>query len=99
MARLWQDDYWLLLLQLYLKAPQGVKPLYSRALIDVALRTHLKPQYIYRKLFRLRRIDTPLLQELWNRYAEKPARLKAVVKKRTYVSGSDREERYTLKKR
>lgn len=80
MARLWQDDYWLLLLQLYLKAPQGVKPLYSRALIDVALRTHLKPQYIYRKLFRLRRIDTPLLQELWNRYAEKPARLKAVVK-------------------
>lgn len=94
MARLWQDDYWLLLLQLYLKAPQGVKPLYSHALIDVALRTHLKPQYIYRKLFRLRRIDTPLLQELWNRYAEKPTRLKAVVKKLQMMDGFGNAEEF-----
>ena len=27
---LWQDEYWLLLMQLYLKKPEGVKPLYSK---------------------------------------------------------------------
>lgn len=26
----WQDEYWLMLMQLYLKRPQGMKPLYSR---------------------------------------------------------------------
>ena len=26
----WQDEYWLLLMQLYLKKPEGVKPLYER---------------------------------------------------------------------
>ena len=29
---LWNDDYWLLLLQLYQKKPMGVKPLYSKGI-------------------------------------------------------------------
>lgn len=94
MARLWQDEYWLLLLQLFLKAPEGVKPLYSRGLIDIALRTHLKPQYIYRKMFRLRRIDTPLLQELWDRYAENPARLKSMLRKLHQMDGFGNAEEF-----
>ncbi len=27
---LWNEEYWLLLLQLYQKKPMGVKPLYSK---------------------------------------------------------------------
>lgn len=76
----WQDEYWLMLMQLYLKRPQGVKPLYSRALVDLALELHFPPEYLYRKMFKLRQIDTPSLQRLWNTYADDPRRLSREVK-------------------
>lgn len=39
MARhpLWNEEYWLLLLQLYQKKPMGVKPLYSKGMVDLSL--------------------------------------------------------------
>ena len=40
---LWQDEYWLLLMQLYLKKPEGVKPLYSKAMVKLALELHIPP--------------------------------------------------------
>lgn len=76
----WQDEYWLMLMQLYLKRPQGVKPLYSRALVDLALELHFPPDYLYRKMFKLRQIDTPNLQRLWDTYADNPRRLSREVK-------------------
>ena len=77
MARrpIWHDDYWLLLIKLFLKRPQGVKRLYSKDLVDVALELHLHPTYIHRKLMQLRSIDTPRLQRMWDRYATCPRRL------------------------
>ncbi|MDY4410797.1 MAG: hypothetical protein SPL67_07220 [Prevotella sp.] len=77
MARrpIWHDDYWLLLIKLFLKRPQGVKRLYSKDLVDVALELHLHPTYIHRKLMQLRSIDTPRLQRMWDRYATSPRRL------------------------
>ena len=33
----WQDDYWLLLMQIYLHKPVGVKPLYSREMVDLSV--------------------------------------------------------------
>ena len=32
---LWNDDYWLLVLQLYLKRPTGVKAVYALSLIHI----------------------------------------------------------------
>lgn len=75
----WQDEYWLMLMQLYLKQPQGVKPLYSRALVDLALELHFPPDYLYRKMFKLRQIDMPSLQRLWDTYAGNPERLSGEV--------------------
>ncbi len=72
---LWHDEYWLLLMQLYLRRPQGVKPLYSRALVGLALELHIAPDYLYRQMFRLRQIDTPRLQKLWDKYAHSPRKL------------------------
>ena len=40
---LWNDDYWLLLLQLYQKKPMGVKPLYSKGIVDLSLELHIQP--------------------------------------------------------
>lgn len=72
----WHDDYWLLLIQLYLKKPQGVKHLYSRSLVDVAIELHIHPAEIHQRLFRLRQINTPRLQRLWDTYANSPKKLK-----------------------
>ncbi len=83
----WHDDYWLLLIQLYLRHPQGVKRLYSRALVDVAMELHIHPAQIHRRLFRLRQIDTPRLQRLWDEYAGNPAKLRRGIALLRQMSG------------
>ena len=40
----WQDDYWLLLMQLYLKKPVGMKPKYCRSLVELSLELHIAPE-------------------------------------------------------
>jgi hypothetical protein len=71
----WTDEYWLMLMHVYLKDPVGVKPLYSHEMVDMALELHLPPKYLYRKMFRLRSLDTPRLERLWNQYATHPKKL------------------------
>lgn len=40
----WKDDYWLFILQLYLRKPVGIKPMYSRAMVNLALEVHVHPR-------------------------------------------------------
>ena len=40
----WQDDYWLLLMQIYLQRPVGMKPMYSRKMVDLSMELHIAPQ-------------------------------------------------------
>lgn len=76
----WNDEYWLLLMQLYLKKPVGLKPLYSRAMVAMSLELHIPPQYLHQQMFRLRSLDTPRLERLWNEYSKRPQKLARVVK-------------------
>ena len=46
----WQDDYWLLLMQLYLQRPVGLKPMYSRRMVDLSLELHISPDQLFRVL-------------------------------------------------
>lgn len=71
----WSDEYLPLLLQLYLKTPAGVKPMYSRGLVDLALLLHVSPRQVYAQMFRLRRRDTPRIERLWQQYGDNPRRL------------------------
>lgn len=71
----WTDENWLMLMQIFLKKPAGVKPLYSRDIVDLALRLHFSPKYIYRKMFSLRRLETPQIERLWNTYSKHPEKL------------------------
>ena len=73
--RLWQDEYWLLLMQLYLKRPEGVKPMYSKPMVALALELHIPPHYLYEQMFKLRQLDTPRMERLWERYGHNPQRL------------------------
>ena len=72
---LWQDEYWLLLIQLYLKKPVGLKPLYSKPLVDLSLELHIPPQFLHEQMFRLRSLDTPRLERLWQTYSKNPRKL------------------------
>ena len=83
----WQDEYWLLLMQLYLKKPEGVKPLYSRGLVDLSLELHIPPQFLYKQMFKLRSLDTPRMEKLWERYGNNPNRLAKGVKKLRQMKG------------
>lgn len=76
----WNDDYWLPLMQLYLKKPEGVKPMYSRALVDLSLHLHITPKYLYNKMFQLRQLNTPMMRQLWDTYATNPTKLARTVK-------------------
>ena len=64
----WSDEYWLLLMQLYMKKPIGIKPLYSRAMVDLALMLHIEPKFLYDQMFFLQKSEQPSLKLLWDKY-------------------------------
>ena len=76
----WQDDDWLLLMQLYLKKPVGIKPMYSKAAIELCLELHIPPQIIYQKMCAIANLETPRIERIWNEYAQNPRRLARAVK-------------------
>lgn len=76
----WNDEYWLLLMQLYLKKPTGLKPLYSRGLVNLSMELHIPPQFLHSQMFRLRSLDTPRLERLWAEYSKNPRKLSRVIK-------------------
>ena len=91
---IWNDEYWLLLLQLYLKKPVGMKPLYSRQLVDLSLETHVPPRYLYNQMFRLRHSNSPLLHLLWETYGKQPKKLADDVKKLKRMKGFGKSEKF-----
>ena len=76
----WQDDDWLLLMQLYLKKPVGIKPMYSKAAIELCLELHIPPQIVYQKMCAIANLETPRIERIWNEYAQNPRRLARAVK-------------------
>jgi len=84
---MWSDEFWLFLMQLYLRKPVGMKPLYSRDMVALSLELHIPPQYLYEQMFMLRRTDTPLMRCLWERYGNNPKRLAKGVRTLRQMSG------------
>lgn len=71
---LWKEEYWLLLLQLYQQKPMGVKPLYSKGMVDLSLELHIQPEFLHQQMFKLRMV-TPHITRLWDKYANNPRKL------------------------
>ncbi len=76
----WQDDDWLLLMQLYLKKPVGIKPMYSKAMVDLALEIHIAPQILFKKMCEIANMETPRIEHIWQEYSKNPSRLKRAVR-------------------
>ena len=60
----WQDDYWLLLMQLYLRKPVGVKPMYSRGMVDLSLELHIAPQALFARMCEIANLETPRVERI-----------------------------------
>lgn len=84
---LWTEEYWLPLMRLYTARPEGLKPVYSRGMVELALELHIPPQFLYKQMYRLRRPDTPRLARLCSRYAGNPKRLARDVGRLRRMSG------------
>ena len=75
----WHDDYWLPLMQVYLRKPVGLKPMYSRGLVDLSLELHIAPQELYVRQCAIANLQTPRIERLWQEYGQSPKRLSRAV--------------------
>lgn len=91
---LWSDDYWLLLMQLYLRKPEGLKPTYSRKMVELAMELHIPPTFLHEQMFRLRHKQSPVLSLLWATYGEQPKKLAEYVRKVRQRKGFGRPQEF-----
>ena len=75
----WQDEYWLLLMQLYLQKPTGIKPMYNKAMVDLSLELHIAPQQLFNKMCQIANLETPRFEHIWEVYGQNPRKLKRAV--------------------
>lgn len=75
----WQDDYWLLVMQLYLRKPVGVKPMYSRESIFLCLELHITPEQLFARQCEIAHLETPRIERIWKDYGRNPKRLTRAV--------------------
>ena len=78
--QLWNDDYWLLLMQLYLRKPVGVKPMFSREMVKLSLELHITPQQLYQRQNGIANLETPRIERIWKEYSQNPQRLTRAVR-------------------
>lgn len=76
----WQDDYWLLLMQVYLQKPVGLKPMYSRRMVDLSLELHIPPAVLFYRMCQIANLETPRLERFWETYGGNSRKLARAVR-------------------
>lgn len=90
----WNDEMWILVLQLLKQKPQGIKPMYSRQTVALALELHITPEEIYRRMFMLRNPATPSLKLLVDTYGSSMAKLNREAEKVRRLMGCGNAEAF-----
>ena len=75
----WQDDDWLLLMQIYLQRPVGIKPMYSKKMVDLSLELHIAPNLLFNKMCQIANLETPRIEHIWETYGNNPRKLARAV--------------------
>mgnify|MGYP006916223253 CR=1 FL=1 len=91
---LWRDEYWLLLMQIYLQKPVGVKPVYSRDVVDLGLELHIPPQVLASKMQQIASLDTPRIERIWQTYSSSPHKLTRAVSLLRSMKGFGRADEF-----
>ena len=76
----WQDEYWLLLMQIYLQKPVGVKPMYSRQMVKLSLELHISPDRLFNRMCQIANLETPRIEHIWEVYGNNPRKLSRAVR-------------------
>ena len=76
----WSDDYWLLLMQIYLQKPVGIKPMYSRKMVDLSLDLHIAPNVLFARMCQIANLETPRIEHIWETYGNNPRKLSRAVR-------------------
>ena len=76
----WHDDYWLLLMEAYLQRPVGVKPLYSKTMVNLSLELHITPESLQTRMQQIATLKTPRVERIWKTYSTNPKRLARAVR-------------------
>jgi len=76
----WSDDYWLLLMQIYLQKPVGIKPMYSRQMVDLSMELHLPPNVLFGRMCQIANLETPRIEHIWETYGRNPRKLARAVR-------------------
>ena len=93
-SSLWSDEYWLLIMQLYLRKPVGVKPLYDKKTVDLSIELHIQPDEIFRRICTLANMDTPSVERLWETYGNNPNKLQREAKLLRQMNGFSNAESF-----
>jgi len=91
---LWQDDYWLLLMEIYLRKPAGIKPMYSRDMVNLSMELHIAPKVLLAKMEELSRMETPRIERIWKTYSKDPKRLSRAVRLLREMKGFGRADEF-----
>lgn len=75
----WSDDYWLLLMQIYLQRPVGIKPMYSQKMVDLSLELHIAPSVLFGKMCQIANLETPRIEHIWETYGTNPRKLNRAI--------------------
>ena len=81
----WSDDYWLLLMQIYLQRPVGIKPMYSRKMVELSLELHIAPNVLYNRMCQMANLQTPRIEHIWETYGNNPRKLSRAVRCNTMI--------------
>lgn len=90
----WQNEYWLLLMQVYLKKPVGVKPVYSKMMVDLGMELHISPQILFNKMCEIANLETPRIERIWQEYGTNPRRLSRAVSLFRQMKGFGNNEEF-----
>jgi hypothetical protein len=90
----WSDDYWLLLMQIYLQKPVGMKPMYSLKMVDLSLELHISPERLLNKMCQIANVETPRVEHFWEIYGNNPQKLARAVKLLREMKGFNNSEAF-----
>jgi hypothetical protein len=76
----WRDEFWLPVMQLYLKKPEGVKPAYARDMVNLSMELHIPPAILFERMNDISQLSTPRLVKLWQHYGKSRSKLSRAVK-------------------
>ena len=90
----WQDDYWLLLMQIYLQRPVGMKPMYSRGMVDLSMELHIPPMALFNKMSQIANLETPRIEHIWETYGNNPRKLARAARLLREMKGFNNAEEF-----